>query len=105
MLQDEDRLLPGDFVRYNLKNELGLVGEVTEEGARCWYHCGGTKALTPFELIDKITGLDAIFDDFSNNYARASLIERRELLLRGEDVSDMIDTNQISDMFHELMNR
>ena len=28
----------GSFVRYKYKNELGLVKEVTERGARVWYH-------------------------------------------------------------------
>ena len=97
-------LQPGDFVRYTIKNELGLVGEVTNRGARCWYHCGGTRAMTPFDSFEKITPLDAIFDDFSNNYARASLIERRERLLRGEDVSDLIDSTDISGYVQELLN-
>ena len=103
-MNDDDRLLPGDFIRYKVKNELGLVGEVTPLGVRCWYHCGGTRAMTPFEEIEKISNLDAIFDDFSNNYARASLIERRERLLRGEDVSDLIDDKDISDFVHDILN-
>lgn len=104
MQKNKDNLVVGDFVRYTVKNELGLVGEVLERGARCWYHTGGTRALSPCDIIEKISPLDAIFDDFSNNYARASLIERRERLLRGEDVSDLIDDKDISEQVHDILN-
>lgn len=60
--------------------------------------------MSPFNVIEKIEPFDAIFDDFSNNYARASLIERRERLLRGEDVSDLIDSTDISGYVHDLLN-
>lgn len=96
---------PGDFVRYTVKNELGLVDEVTEQGARCWYHLGGTRAMTSFDLIERIDPPDALHDDFSNNYARASLIERRYRLLHGGDVSDLIDHDDISEFVRGLMNQ
>ena len=85
------RYEPGDFVRYKLKNELGLVGEVTPWGARCWYHLGGTKALTSFDDIELLSLTMVKKRQFSNNYAKQSLMTRRARLLRGEDVSDLID--------------
>lgn len=60
--------------------------------------------MSPFDVIEKIDPITALHDKFSNNYAKASLIERRERLLRGEDVSDLIDSTDISEYVHDLMN-
>lgn len=85
----------GGFVRYKLKNELGLVGEITERSARVWYHMGGTRATTAFDLIEAIPVVEAQYSKFSNEYAKPSLFERRERLLKGGDISDLIDDKDI----------
>jgi hypothetical protein len=93
----------GGFVRYNPKNELGLVGEVTDIGLRCWYSLGGTRAMTPYDIVESVDLTTAINGTFSNEYAKKSLIERHMRLLLGEDVSDLIDTNDISPEVQKLI--
>ena len=90
-------LLPGTFVRYLPKNELGLIGEMRYIGARCWYHMGGTTATTPYDLIEPITLDEVLTHNFSNEYAKASLIERYLRVREGGDVSDLIDDRTIRD--------
>lgn len=89
------QILPGTFVRYLPKNELGLVGEMKFSGARCWYHMGGTKATTPYNLIEPISDAEAIAETFSNECCKASLLERHRRLMEGGDVSDLIDDADI----------
>ena len=88
-------LLPGTFVRYLPKNELGLIGEMRYIGARCWYHMGGTKATTPYDLIEAITLEEALTHTFSNEYCKASLIERSLRIQEDGDTSDLIDDADI----------
>ena len=85
----------GEFVRYRMKNQLGLVGEVTPRGCRVWYHTGGTRAMSPYQIIELITFQEVLNCTFENEYAKASLIERSTRLLEGGDVSDLIDTPDI----------
>lgn len=94
----------GDFVRYTIKKELGLVGEVTEHGARCWWHLGGTRAMCPYEILEVIATDEAITGKFSNQYAKASLIERKYRLQEGGDVSDLIDRDEIRTEILEALN-
>lgn len=94
----------GTFVRYKMKNQLGLVGEVTERGARVWYHMGGTRALSPIEIIEAIPVTEAVYCKFENEYAKPSLFERRERLLNGGDTSDLIDYPDIRRSIQEMFN-
>lgn len=85
----------GDFVRYSIKNEIGLIGEVTEQGARVWWHLGGTRALSPFHIIVPLSDSEILSKSFSNEYVKESLLERYLRLLEGKDVSDLIDERNI----------
>lgn len=95
----------GQFVRYKMKNELGLIGEVNESGARVWYHLGGTRSMSPLDIIEPLT-INEVFElTFSNEYAKASLIERQLRLNEGSDVSDLIDERHIRrEVFMSLQN-
>lgn len=87
----DSRMEIGSFVRYKVKNELGVIGEMRFSGARCWYHLGGTRANSPYEIIEHIDLEDVLKTTFSNEYAKGSLIERSMRLIEGGDVSDLID--------------
>lgn len=89
------RIKVGSFVRYKYKNELGVVKEVTEHGARVWYHSGGTSNMSPFHIIEVIDVTEAKHSKFSNDHQKASLFERRQRLIEGGDVSDLIDDKDI----------
>lgn len=91
----------GSFVRYKYKNELGLVKEVTERGARVWYHSGGTASMSPFDIIEVIDTAEAKYSKFSNEHNKASLFERRQRLIEGGDTSDLIDERDIRKAFLE----
>lgn len=93
----------GGFVRYKMKNELGLIGEMTFNGARCWYHMGGTRAMTPYDLIERISIEEVLENTFSNEYAKASLIERHYRLHEGGDTSDLIDDPGIRPEVRQLI--
>lgn len=95
----------GSFVRYKYKNELGVVKEVTEHGARVWYHSGGTAAMRPFHIIEVIDVSEAVSSKFSNEYCKASLFERRQRLSEGADVSDLIDGDQIREEYRLMFAR
>lgn len=97
------QILPGGFVRYKMKNELGLVGEMKFNGARCWYHSGGTRAMTPYDLIEPITLEEVLENTFSNEYAKASLIERSLRVQEGGDTSDLIDDPEIRPEVRQLI--
>ena len=97
------QILPGTFVRYLPKNELGLVGEMKFNGARCWYHSGGTRAMTPYDIIEPITLDEVLQNTFSNEYAKASLIERHYRLHEGGDTSDLIDDPGIRPEVRQLL--
>lgn len=82
----------GDFVRYIMKNEVGLVGEILDNNkVRCWWHMGGTRATIDTRMIEPLTIEQVREETFSNDYAKNSLIARRIILLQGGDVSDLID--------------
>ena len=98
-------MVPGSFVRYLPKNELGLIGEMRYIGARCWYHMGGTKATTPYDLIEAITLEEALTHTFSNEYCKASLLERHKRLMEGGDVSDLIDDSDIRSEVRKMIER
>lgn len=71
----------GQFVRYKVKNEVGLIGEVCEEGKlRVWWHTGGTRAQIDVDLVELVE-VPAVDDEYSNAYAISSLLKRREILL------------------------
>ena len=95
------RIKVGSFVRYKYKNELGVVKEVTEHGARVWYHSGGTTNMSPFHVIEVIDITEAVYSKFINDHQKASLFERRARLLKGGDVSDLIDDKDIRKEFLE----
>lgn len=92
---DPKQLSIGSFVRYKHKNQLGVVGELTFNGARCWWHTGGTRAMAPYEIIERISIEDVLTSTFSNEYAKASLIERHYRIHEGGDVSDLIEGKEI----------
>lgn len=85
----------GSFVVYTMKNELGLVKRITDDGCFVWYHMGGTAAKSPFHIIEPIYPHQVLQNTFSNEYAKKSLIERRLRMLTGGDVSDLIDDDDI----------
>ena len=89
----------GDFVRYKIKNEVGLVGGVYNRGEqqmiRCWWHMGGTRSLIDVDQVEVLTLDQVINEDFSNNYCKASMIERQLRLQEDGDVSDLIDESSI----------
>lgn len=93
------------YVRYKLKNELGLIGEVTAHGLRCWYHLGGTRALTNYEDVEVIDLRKVLATTFSNEYCKASLIERAHRLFTGGDVSDLIDDRNVRDAVIRLVKK
>ncbi len=90
----------GVFVRYLPKNEIGLIGATSDIGAYCWYHIGGTRALTGFDLIAPISSEEAMESRFNNEYAKASLFERQARIFSGEDVSDLIDRDDIRESIY-----
>ena len=96
-MTEKQQILPGTFVRYILKDELGLVSDMVYAGARCWFHMGGTRAMTPYDMIEPITFDEVLTHNFSNEYAKASLIERYLRVREGGDVSDLIDDRTIRD--------
>lgn len=96
-------MVPGSFVRYTIKNELGLIGEIRFNGARCWYHTGGTRSMSPYEIIEPITLEELLSETFSNEYAKASLIERSLRIQEGGDVSDLIDDAEIRTEVRQLL--
>lgn len=73
----------GQLVRYINKNEIGLIGEVCNDGKlKVWWHTGGTRArICPdqVELIESIKASDA--SAYSNGYALQSLLRRQAILL------------------------
>ena len=89
----------GDFVRYNMKNEVGLVGEVEDRGGaiklRCWWHTGGTRALIDTRQVNKLSLSEVLNNTFKNEYVKASLLERRARLFEGGDTTDLIDDNDV----------
>lgn len=89
----------GDFVRYKEKNEIGLVGQIiTNRNSteyRCWWHLGGTRALINESLVERLSMPQVKTEIFANDYAKASLIERRNRLIAGDDVSDLIDVREL----------
>lgn len=92
---DPKQLSIGSFVRYKPRNELGVVGELKFNGARCWWHIGGTRAMTPYDAIEHISYEDVLNGTFSNECAKASLIERSFRVHEGGDVTDLIDDKDI----------
>lgn len=103
MGNEEERLLPGTFVRYILKDELGLVSDMVYAGARCWFHMGGTRAMTPYDMIEPITFDEVLSHDFSNEYCKTSLIERYLRIQEGRDVSDLIDREDVREEVVRLL--
>ena len=81
----------GGFVHYIPKNELGVVGSIKADGAGCWYHMGGTRAMTPYTIIEPLSIDEVLALTFVNEYAKPSLIERSCRVIEGGDVSDLID--------------
>lgn len=89
----------GDFVKYKMKNEIGLVSEVKGNTLLCWWHMGGTRAHIDFDLVEKQTISQVLNNVYSNEYVKASLFERRARLFEGTDVSDLIDERHIRKNF------
>lgn len=87
----------GDFVRYIIKNEVGLVGEVISDSnkIRCYWHMGGTRATASTEIVEPLTLEEVKSTTFSNDYAKQSLMERQMRLFEGGDVSDLIDDQDV----------
>lgn len=85
----------GDFVRYIMKNEVGLVKSVGEETIRCWWHMGGTSALINKNLTKRLSLSEVLNEEFANEYCKESLLERKVRLNEGGDVSDLIDERHI----------
>ena len=85
----------GTFVRYTMKDELGLIKRVTEDGCFVWYHMGGTAAKSPFHIIEPLTVRDIMHGLFSNEYAVPSLLERYIRFHTEGDTSDLIDDGDI----------
>lgn len=84
------------FVRYKDKNELGVVGLISEDVAWCWFHQGGTKAAIDLSKIETLSIWQVLKGDFSNNYAKKSLMERHLRLWQNYgDVSDLIDDTNV----------
>lgn len=78
------KYIPGQFVLYIAKNEVGLVSEVLDDGfLRCWWHTGGTRAKINEKCVEPVAVLSAN-DDYSNAYAIKSLLKRRSILLTCE---------------------
>lgn len=94
----------GGFVRYLPKNEIGLVGKMSECGTKayCWFHTGGTRALTPFDILEPISNDEALCHRFNNEYAKASLFERQARLSEGGDVTDLIDRDGIRESIYSV---
>ena len=86
----------GGLVRYTTKNELGVIGALDpNRGARVWYHMGATRSMSPFDIIEPITLNEALYSTFSNEYAKASLIERMYRVKERGDTTDLIDDAEI----------
>ena len=62
---------------------------------RCWWHMGGTRSLIDVDQVEVLTLDQVINEDFSNNYCKASMIERQLRLQEDGDVSDLIDESSI----------
>lgn len=89
------KLKVGDFVRYKDKNEVGLVGDIKGDKLKCWWHTGGTRSTIDISQVDKLSLKSVVDGLFSNQYAKASLLERELRLRAGKDVSDLIDDKDI----------
>lgn len=87
----------GQFVRYIGKNELGLVKRVNDsgDGYFVWYHLGGTASNSPMHILEPLTIQDVLKERFSNEYAKASLVERKLRMTEGGDISDLIDERHV----------
>lgn len=99
----------GDLVKYKIKNEIGLVGEVQTYRhpdapikLRCWWHTGGTRAWIDKSKVEKLSMDQVLSDTFSNEYVKPSLLERRLRLKEGGDVSDLIDRKDIRKEIKEI---
>ena len=93
----------GAFVRYTCKNELGLIGLIQKDFARCWFHMGGTRSGAPYDIIEPLALEEVLKEKFENEYAKASLIERFYRLHEGGDVTDLIDRDDIRQSVHDLL--
>lgn len=73
----------GQLVRYINKNEIGLIGEVQEDGKlRVWWHTGGTRARIAPDQVEPIESVEASDAGiYSNGYALRSLLRRQTILL------------------------
>ena len=100
------KITSGSLVVYTAKNEIGLVKRVTNKGAFVWYHMGGTASMTTFDIMEPISTFEALKRTFSNEYAKASLFERR-IRLNDEngDVDDLIDERHIRESVNKIISR
>lgn len=90
------RFITGNFVVYRMKNELGLIKSVKDNGCFVYYHMGGTLAFTSFDLISPISTYSVLKTKFTNEYAKASLFERQACMQDDRnDVDDLIDERHI----------
>ncbi|OCN03563.1 hypothetical protein A4S06_05225 [Erysipelotrichaceae bacterium MTC7] len=101
------RVKPGDWIIYKKGEEyweIGLVKKEIQTGKGCmaWYHCGGTVASTPYEVIifrsEHIEEIVAYFYRYNkrifNRYAITSLLVRKYALMSESkiiDITDLID--------------
>lgn len=92
---DPKQLSIGSFVRFKPKNNLGVVGELRFSGARCWFYDTEMRSTAAYETIERISIEDVLTSTFSNEYAKASLIERHYRIHEGGDVSDLIEGKDI----------
>lgn len=92
------------FVWYKEKNELGVVWTVSEDTAWCWFHMGGTRAAIDLKRIETLSIWQVLKGEFSNNYAKASLMERHLRLYQGYgDITDLLDERHIRDEINTLI--
>ena len=87
---DPKQLSIGSFVHNKLSNELGVVGEMRFNGARCWTNNGIAKSIIPYGPIERISYEDVLNGTFSNEQHKASLIERHFRVHEGGNVASMI---------------
>lgn len=85
----------GDFIRYEMKNEVGLVKRVEGDKIRAWWHLGGTSAIIDKNLTKRLSLSEVLNEKFTNDYCKESLLERKVRLNEGGDVSDLIDERHI----------
>ena len=83
-----------------MKNELGLIKRCDDTGCFVWYHTGGTAAKTHYRDMELT---DVSSNEYSSEYAVPSLFERYIRQQADRDVSDLIDSDDISDETKEYM--